>query len=214
MQGLIGISILIHIVLLMHIAGIYRSEALTFIELTVQDMTKPVGRTIPRPRIMNQTPEVTRVENIRIAKQQPIPSINMDTVSEVSPSNLTEQIAVPNIPGFSGNISQWQPVGIAGASQYLSREDYYDMLLLKVESRKTYPRSARNRQIQGSVDVGFTLETDGNVSNLKIVKTSRHPELDQAALDAVKNASPFPRPPLGLFSGPKKMTIKIQFELM
>ncbi len=53
----------------------------------------------------------------------------------------------------------------------------------------SYPRTARRRGHEGSVSVEIVVSEDGGVENAKIVASSGHPELDKAALDAVRTAS-------------------------
>jgi TonB family protein len=49
-----------------------------------------------------------------------------------------------------------------------------------------YPRSARRRNITGSVDVQFTVTTDGRVRSMSIVQSEPGDTFDQAAMDAVE----------------------------
>jgi len=207
---MVAVSFLIHCVIFMHIAGIYRSRAQTFIELTVRDFSNSRERDIPRPRLRNKTPEIKDVKQIQIANPH-VPKIRMDRVDTPSANPLTEQIGVPEIPVLAGDMARWQP---SQAEGYMSRADYFDMVRMKIESRKKYPEAARKRQIEGRVEVGFSIGPDGSVYDAAVVKSSRQPDLDRAALIAVKDAAPFPRPPTHLFNGPLKMTITIMFELM
>ena len=208
LRGMILISLGIHVIIFMHIAGIYRSSALSVIELTVRD-EKPDMRSIPRPRMRHKTPEVNDVNKIDFRKQR-VPQMKIDPIETDSPDTITEQIAMPDTSGLSADAAEWSPMG---AANYLTKGDYFDMLRLKIESNKKYPQSAQKRQIEGRVIVGFTLNPAGQVTSAEIVQSSRHSALDQAALNAVKTASPFPRPPANLFDGPLQMKITIVFEL-
>jgi len=208
--GMVGVSFLIHCVIFMHIAGIYHSKALIFIELSVRDFSKPPGREIPRPRLREKPPEIKDVKQIQIATPH-VPKITTERVETAAPHPLTETIGVPEIPGLSSDMAGW---GSVSSSAYMTRADYFDMVRMKIESRKKYPDTARKRQIEGRVEVEFSLGVDGNVTDVSVKKTSRHPDLDRAALLAVRDAAPFPRPPGRLFDGPLRMTITIMFELM
>jgi TonB family protein len=48
-----------------------------------------------------------------------------------------------------------------------------------------YPRAARRRNITGSVDVVFTVTTDGKVRSAEILRAEPEETFDDAALDAV-----------------------------
>ena len=210
LQVLIGISLVVHFFILLHIAGIYNINSLSYIELSVRDFSKPEGREIPRPRLRHNPPEIKEPAKLNVPVPH-VPKINIENIDAAAPTALTEAISVPDTSGLSADVAQWHP---AGTAAYVSRSDYFDMLRMRIESRKKYPDRARQRQIEGRVEVGFLVAGDGNVSDVEIVKTSRHPDLDRAALLAGENAAPFPRPPSSLFDGPLKMTITIMFELM
>ena len=54
---------------------------------------------------------------------------------------------------------------------------------------------------------------DGGVREVKVAKCSRHRALDMAALKAVQDAAPFPKPPRRLFKGAIPLELMIVFEL-
>ena len=59
-----------------------------------------------------------------------------------------------------------------------------------------YPATARRMGWEGKVVVAFQLLSDGSVRDVRIVQGSGHAALDRGAIDAVRNASPFPRSPV------------------
>jgi len=196
--GLVSISLGIHLVIFMHITGIYHSETLTYIELALKDFSKPPSRNIPRPRFRPKTPkQLKNIKKLNVRKRV-IPSLKpmkLDTVKKNLPDSLVENISMPDIPDNSTD------------------NDYFEIVRLKIESHKRYPGAAKTRQIEGRVTVRFVIEPDGRISSSKVVESSQHRALDQAALSAVKEAAPFPRPPKNLFNGPIPLEITIMFEL-
>ena len=64
-----------------------------------------------------------------------------------------------------------------------------------IQRRIAYPAMARRMGWEGKVVVAFLLLPDGSVRDIRVVQGSGHPVLDRGAVDAVRNASPFPRPP-------------------
>lgn len=203
--GLISISLGIHLVLFMHIAGLYHSEALTYIELTLKNFSKPPLRNISRPRLLPKTPKQPKNIKILNVRERVIPKlkeIRMDPLEKDLPDSLVESISIPDIPDNSTD-----------TSDYVTSNDYFKIVRFRIESHKRYPGTAKTRQIEGQVTVRFVIEPDGRISSSKVVKSSRHRVLDQAALMAVKEASPFPRPPKNLFNRPIPLEITIMFEL-
>ena len=61
-----------------------------------------------------------------------------------------------------------------------------------LEQFKYYPASARRRQITGVVEVAFVLGSGGHAGMVKILKGSGYSLLDDAALETVRRADPFP----------------------
>jgi protein TonB len=59
-----------------------------------------------------------------------------------------------------------------------------------------YPATARRMGWEGKVVVAFQLLPDGSVREVRVVQGSGHAVLDRGAIDAVRNASPFPRSPV------------------
>lgn len=207
MPAMIVVSVVIHLVIFARIAYIYRSDKLTVIELTMKDMDKPEGRTIPRPRRRPEPPSVTEPDMARFK----IPSFAMPDITPALSKSLMENIGAPQMSpdtaeGLSGLFS-------GNGQGFFSRKDYFDMVRMKIESAKKYPEPARGRMIEGRVTVRFTILPDGQVTSLTVFKFSGNRSLDQAALKAVEDAAPFSRPPSTLFKGPLPMELTIAFEL-
>lgn len=62
----------------------------------------------------------------------------------------------------------------------------------RLEQFKHYPISARRRGIEGAVDVSFRLNEQGRAEDMQLVSGSGYDILDEAALDTVHRAEPFP----------------------
>lgn len=216
---LILVSVAIHAVIFMHISGIYRSGALSYIEMSLQDISKPVVRDIPRPRPRPKAPDPqTQVKKIDVV-QRPLPHFKplaMAPVDKFKADSLVEGIAAPDLPQAPGvDATDWAPGLRAGdAAQFTTAAGYLDMLRLKIEGRKRYPESAKMHGIEGRVTIRFILKTDGSVHNVTIAKGSKCRDLNMAAMAAVQNAAPFPRPPSTLFKGDQPLELTIAFELM
>jgi protein TonB len=61
-----------------------------------------------------------------------------------------------------------------------------------IERVKIYPVLARKRGIEGTVHIGFRITPQGEPRGIKIIKGSGFRILDQATMDIVKRAAPFP----------------------
>lgn len=94
---------------------------------------------------------------------------NVDTKEAVSSSSaqskvyeLSEVVTKPQFPGGDAAMYQWMSQNI------------------------TYPAAAAEEGVSGRVIVGFIIETDGSISNARILR-SRHAALDKEALRLVNS---------------------------
>ncbi|MDY7037090.1 MAG: energy transducer TonB, partial [Thermodesulfobacteriota bacterium] len=148
----------------------------------------------------------------------PIPSlrpVKIEPAEKKLPNSLVERIGIPDIPVTPGlNIAEWVPAALEETSgDYATSGAYLEMLRLRIERHKKYPDAARVRHIEGRVTIRFVITPEGDVRAAGVAKTSRHGVLDRAALKAVKDAAPFPKPPSHLFKGLIPLEITILFEL-
>jgi protein TonB len=214
LQILIIISVAVHGVLFMHIAGLYRSGIVRYIEVSLEDLSKPFYRNLPRPIRRPQEIEPPKDVQKVIVTPQRIPRIEpakIDPVDTTASNSCVETIGVPHLAGNgSGGICS---IGeIVGATEFSTAKSYYEMVVLKIEARKKYPESAKTSMQEGRVTVGFTLTLQGTVKNVKVVRPCQHTVLNEAAVQAVKDAAPFPRPPYRFFTKDIPMELNIIFE--
>jgi TonB family protein len=59
-----------------------------------------------------------------------------------------------------------------------------------------YPVTAKKMGWEGKVITTFVVSSEGYVKDVRISKSSGHEILDENAVKAIKNASPFPKPPV------------------
>ena len=50
----------------------------------------------------------------------------------------------------------------------------------------SYPESARRQGVEGVTTLRFQVHTDGSVTEMSVVHSAGHPDLDQAAMEAVR----------------------------
>jgi protein TonB len=224
LYGFILISMLIHFILFLHLAGILENQTISYIELSMQELSKPDARRIPRPRMREKVSKNSRVKTINVKKIH-IPNTRVAGVETHNIDIAHERIDIPRLPGRIDISDFFVPgLNISGqvadakvheaSVEFTNTQDYFEMLQLRIYSFKRYPQGAKSNHIEGRVKVQFVLSADGALMDIKVIKSSRHQELDDAALDAIKKASPFPRPPAYLFKMPVTLRINILFELV
>jgi len=218
-RALVCVSLGIHIVFFIHISGIYKSHALTYIELTLQDISKPAARSIPRPRTRPEKPPLPQeVKRLKITRR-PIPMLTLmkpkPAARDLSDS-LLEEISMPEFSAVPNlNIADWVPGKLEKVSgEYKAANRYLEMVKLQIEKHKRYPDIVRNRQIEGRVNIRFVITSEGNIKKAEVVKKSGNSHLDKAALMAVKLSAPFLKPPKQFFKGDVNLVVTVVFELI
>jgi TonB family protein len=91
---------------------------------------------------------------------------------------------------------------------------YLDMIKQKIQQARKYPADARQKGIEGKVEIIFTVLKQGGLKNVEIIRTSGNESLDEEAVATVKRASPFPAMPAD-FAGPeitRQVNIKFNIE--
>ncbi len=220
LRGFILISLGAHVFFILHATGIYQNKAMSYIELTLQQTSRPDIRVIPKPRLRQTDLRVSEVMTMKVKDFQ-APKIQVEEIQKQE--DFRDTLDLPQLPEKM-DISEYSASGsragglanignAQGQIQFTSAKDYFEMLNLRVQRFKKYPESAKSAHIEGRVHIEFVLLKDGTLSDIKILKSSRHKNLDEAALEAIKKASPFPKPPDFLFKGPVTMRINILFEL-
>ena len=80
-----------------------------------------------------------------------------------------------------------------GRGRYLERN--YAYIRDAIQHGIVYPAVARRMGWEGKVVISFLVLSDGSVRDVRVVQGSGHPALDRGAVEAVRKAAPFPRPP-------------------
>ena len=89
---------------------------------------------------------------------------------------------------------------------------YYINLKRKIELVWEYPYLARESGLQGTLRMRFVINRDGSLAEAKVLRSSGFALLDQEALRAVHDASPFPPLPTRMESD--RLVINATFEYL
>ena len=92
-----------------------------------------------------------------------------------------------------------------GSRGDMSFGPYMSKIQERIKQRWRPPKGSESRRIV----VFFSINRDGSLANLKIVKSNGNALADQAAMDAVRNAAAFPALPIG---SPPTIDIEFTFD--
>ncbi|OOF70389.1 energy transducer TonB [Rodentibacter caecimuris] len=88
--------------------------------------------------------------------------------------------------------------------------NYRSAIRKEIERHKRYPIRAKMMRKQGIVTVTFNISAEGVLSSIQVIKSSGEESLDQAAIQAVKNARSVGPKPVGM---PGDLSIPINFAI-
>lgn len=91
--------------------------------------------------------------------------------------------------------------------------DYFLLISAHLNRRKTYPTDAKKARQEGVVTVRFSVDRNGNVSNVSIRKSSGHDILDAATLQLLQRVAPLPRMPAAMQRETVTVSLPIDYSL-
>lgn len=159
-----------------------------------------------KSEVREQKPKIEKIEQ---KTETPISDTQMVSISEnqvpvPAPVQKSEEVQIQgskSVPHTTGVLSTTVTSGGGsagsdeeGRTRYLKRHFSYirDMIQRKI----TYPVIARQMGWEGKIVLSFIICADGYVREIKIVQSSGVRILDKNAIEAVKEALPFPKPPI------------------
>lgn len=193
----IAASVVIHGLI---VAGLYISwpddekfhaDGFVTIEL-IQAMPKMAFETNTKTVVDSHAYLSKNVESIfrEVIKTEPKSAQKVATVTAVPNTETDKQMAAK--PEKKASAALYALSQERMEAEQAQSERKWKRVLARLEESKWYPSSARRRGIEGDVELGFSLNKEGYAKYTSILAGSGYAMLDQAALETVKRAEPFP----------------------
>jgi periplasmic protein TonB len=115
-------------------------------------------------------------------------------------------------PGGVGQGEAGAGHGIVGSGNGPG-DDYLERVRRWINKYKNYPDAAKKQKQQGGPLLAIRLRRDGTVLDVQIDKSSGFPLLDEAALKAVRDASPVPPFPASYTDDVAEIDLPFKFQL-
>jgi protein TonB len=174
-------------------------------EATPQKEATPMQKATPEPALQTTQKQAEEAPDAEIVEQaEPTPQAEpeknqVESKTKAPPkqptaAQIADQIAaLAPLPDFKlGSAAKPSPVSGGNA-----KTTYLSILYGLIVPRMQIPRSVRALHIAGDGIVEFYLDERGNLIHQAVVRGSGLPDLDAAAVSALRRAAPFPAPPLG-----------------
>ena len=152
---------------------------------------RPTARPTPPPPVRQAQRERPRQETRReTRREQPQRQQRRPAASEASAASQGQRNREASQGSRASSVSpaRWQ-------SQVQARLNRF---------KRTPPGGGR-----GTVSIAFSMDGGGRLTGARVSRSAGNPVLDQAALQLVRRASPFPAPPGG---NPVSLTVPIRFD--
>ncbi|MGD8926988.1 MAG: energy transducer TonB [Thioalkalispiraceae bacterium] len=191
--------------------------------LAVEEMPQPVPETPPETQLESkpentqatetkQTHPTARVPEYKQFAPLELPveqSVNVEP--DVTHSDNTESQSAPSASAQSETVLR-QPV-LAGSEYQRLKQQYIKKLLKRIHRNKSYPRNARLNREEGRVLISFIIEKSGEISGLKLIRSSGYANLDKAAIRTLERVSPAQPLPDALGMTSWALAVPIAFDL-
>lgn len=126
---------------------------------------------------------------------------------KIAPEAMAGQVSQGG-KGLSALAGETYPGNTANKGGHLYLNAHLGSIRLRLRQSLCYPSIARQSGWSGKVLIAFTIHTDGLVDQIEIKQSCGIPLLDKSALATVRNACPFPKPPMAV-----KIIIPILYQL-
>lgn len=143
----------------------------------------------PEPEALAIAVEKKQPQKIK-KKSKPKDKAEKSASGDKSPESRKQAEAAGSARGQGGG----QTKGGGGSAANYGK-NHLSYITKHIQRKMIYPDEAKRQGIRGTARIAFTIGTSGQPSNIRIRQSSGSNLLDQAALNAVKRASPFPPPP-------------------
>ena len=161
-----------------------------------------------KPKIIEQTklrPPAKIVRPIK-TKKEPAKTANQKPNAKVFKANRSKQVAA--LAAGKGSIGKRRSTDGKAVEQ-----SYNSKVLARLRAAKKYPAVARNKGIEGTAVLTFTISSSGNLTAARIVKGAGNSLLDGAVIAMARSAAPFPAFPDAIAKSQMTFSVPVQFKI-
>ena len=178
-------------------------------ETLAEPLSAPAPSTpLPEPALLPATQTVAMPDPAPRLRPSPVADSPLDK-KKMDPAKVKRLSTEQSTPALDlnpslGNLSRWDRLRRLQALSNAPKEEtlnlstrqvryasYFARLKERVENGWSYPAEAKREKLAGDASLIFTIQRDGQLLEVRIVKSSGAKILDASAVLAVQNAAPF-----------------------
>lgn len=146
---------------------------------------------VPLP-VLRPLPEETKPEE---KKPEPVKKVvRQQKPKPPAPATKAAQEAKADVQQ-SNRTAANQTLAGSSSSSSISPDRWKSRLYAHIKRRQRYPSQSRADRQEGTADISFQIDANGNVISVKLIRSSGFPLLDEEAIASIRRASPVPQPP-------------------
>jgi periplasmic protein TonB len=196
--------------------------------LATFDVTAHLPQPAQLPRAQPEKPTSPREQQAVAHIKQPVPVTIVAANWPAQPQlarPAVEGLSAPPVPSHaplrSASLTQSERSGnLLAAPSAMRRDageagttDYAGRVVAWLEHRKAFPSGLRRERGDFTVVVRFRIDDRGRATDIMLAATSGKHWLDLIALDQVRDASPFPRPPKDLDASARSFEVPLRYRV-
>jgi TonB family protein len=154
--------------------------------------------------------EIARQDSIPAAPSSAPPSEPIRETTVVAERELpTVKELLPPLTWSSSNSRVSAPVSLNTKDPIFV--SYFNKIKQSIESEWEYPELALRYGLQGKLSLEFTIAKDGQLAQLRLIRSSGSQLLDEEAIRAIKAAAPFPPIPPWIKPNPLPISASMEY---
>jgi protein TonB len=185
-----------------------------------QATPKPVEKVEDKPeeirevsKVEQELPELPPAENPEVAMAALPPEARPEEVKGDN-QNAAEMTTAPQAPQVQESVVAAAPEqGQINISHSTAVPTWIRQVHRVIERNKRAPQAADGRSQHGTVQLAFSLDRRGRVVASHIAKSSGSSSLDEATLDLVRRAQPFPAPPPEMAGAVVNVDVEVRYNI-
>ena len=166
----------------------------------------------PKPTIKPVETKKKPEEKAKPKEQKPPEEVKTETEEreqnqQPQEASAPQSVAAKNQSAAPSALRQ----GKTSEHESAAKQQWQQLLHAHLEKEKRYPRKAQRLRQQGTPVIRFTMNREGQVLGVELVRSSGSESLDQEAMDLVYRAQPLIKPPLSVLGQQISLTVPIRF---
>lgn len=182
--------------------------------LSVFDVAEPQAPPAPDTEIPPGPEQVQKEDKpkVEVVETPPPRLIQIPSASSMATPQKAEPVDDPGPPVDQTTAPQSSPMP-PGSKASDAKPTWEGQVLAALNAAKRYPLEAKRNRQQGMPWVRFTMDREGRVRSVRIVRSSGFDALDREAEALPMRASPLPKPPESVKGDRVELTVPIEYFL-